>query len=128
MYYNKDGSGHAIALNSVSVASALEAILAGTARPKHSRNRVERVVHVRFFFSPHRSWVCGTPLIFFFGQSLNASLVRFERLIVAYPYWTALGFIALIGGLVAVALSSPLKDEHIDWEAEKRLTKGGRLD
>lgn len=50
MYYNKDGSGHAIAFNSVSVASALEAVLAGTARPQQSRNILERALTVRYCF------------------------------------------------------------------------------
>ena len=40
-------SGNAIALNPVSVASTLEAILAGAASQKHSRNVLERCLQVR---------------------------------------------------------------------------------
>ena len=104
MYYDKDGSGHAIALNSVSVASALEAILAGTAHPKHSQTVLERG-----------------------AQSLNTALIRAQRWIVAHPYMTVLAVFGLIGAVI-MALRSLLGDEPVDWEAEKRYAKRGRLD
>ncbi|KAG8218223.1 thioredoxin-like protein [Butyriboletus roseoflavus] len=104
VYYDKDGTGHAISFNSVSVASALEAIFAGTARPKESRNVLERVIN-----------------------SLNDTLVYLERSIVAHPYRTVLVILTLIG-VVAMALRSMFTDESVDWEAEKRYAKRGRLD
>jgi len=104
VYYNKDGSGHAIVLNSISVASALEAILGGTARPKSSQNMIERTVY-----------------------SLNAMLLRTQEAIVEHPYMTVLAILGLIGA-VFLALRSVLKDDPTDWQAEKRHVKGGRLD
>jgi hypothetical protein len=47
IYYDRDGAGQPIKLTSVSVASALEAILGGTAKVKHSQNILERAVQVR---------------------------------------------------------------------------------
>ena len=47
VYYDRDGSGNAIMLNSVSVALTFELTSASTACQKHSRNVLERGVHVR---------------------------------------------------------------------------------
>ncbi|KAF8554972.1 thioredoxin-like protein [Imleria badia] len=96
VYYDKDASGHAIVLNSVSVASALEAILEGTARPKQSRSVLERAVH-----------------------SLDLSLIWMQAAIVAHPYVTVCVVLGLIGAVV-MALRSLLTDEPADWEVEKR--------
>ncbi|KAF9224446.1 thioredoxin-like protein, partial [Gyrodon lividus] len=104
LYYNKDGTGQPIKLTSVSVASALEAILGGTAKAKHSENIFERTV-----------------------RSFNSVLVGLERSIVAHPYMTVLviaGFLAAI----FMAIKRLLSDDVADWEAEQRYAKGGRLD
>ncbi|KAG9317018.1 hypothetical protein JVU11DRAFT_1200 [Chiua virens] len=66
VYYDRDAAGHEIAFNSVSIASALDAILTGKANPRQSRTVVERVVH-----------------------SLTGALVRLEASVVAHPYMTA---------------------------------------
>jgi len=104
VYYDKDGSGREILLNSVSVASALEAILQGTASPKQSRGVLERTVH-----------------------ALNATLLQLGGAVGAHPYMTGLVVLGLIGAL-AMGLRSLLMDEPADWAADKRYAKGDRLD
>ena len=70
VYYDRYGPGNAIALNSVGVASTLEAISAGAARPRHSQGVLEWGVHVRIFL--YSAYVLmGLP-------SLNTGLVRVE--------------------------------------------------
>jgi hypothetical protein len=127
VYYDKDGSGRAILLNSVSVASALEAILQGTANPKQSRSMLERSVHVRrvcvlctsLLTNPSRRLSCG--------QALNATLVQLGEAVAAHPYMTILAILGLVGAVV-MALRSVLMDESAEWTADKRFVKGDRLD
>lgn len=128
MYYDKDASGHDILLNSVSVASALESILSGTARPKHSRNVLERAVEVRFapslfsFFSLAHSPSLPPSR----EQWLNASFVTLEGNVAKHPYVTILVVLGFVGAM-AMALRSLFKDDS-DWIVEKRYAKGDRLD
>ncbi|KAF8432583.1 hypothetical protein L210DRAFT_3763870 [Boletus edulis BED1] len=104
VYYDKDGSKHAILLNSISISSALESILAGTAHAKPSRSVLERGVH-----------------------AMNTGLVWLEGAIPAHPYVTACTVLGLVG-VVAMALWNVLKEEPADWMAERRYAKGDRLD
>ncbi|KAG6374901.1 thioredoxin-like protein [Boletus reticuloceps] len=104
MYYDKDASKHAILLNSISISSALESILAGTAHAKPSRSMLERGVH-----------------------AMNTGLVWLEGAIPAHPYVTACAVLGFMG-VVAMALWTVLKEEPADWMAERRYAKGDRLD
>ena len=127
MYYDKDGSGRAILLNSVSVASALEAILHGTARPKQSRGMLERSVHVRRFLACCVS--CSLTVSIGdcpYEQALNATLIQLGEAVAAHPYMTALAIFGLLGAVV-MALRSVFSDESADW-TDKRYAKGDRLD
>ncbi|KIJ19745.1 hypothetical protein PAXINDRAFT_165999 [Paxillus involutus ATCC 200175] len=104
IYYDRDGAGQPIKLTSVSVASALEAILGGTAKVKHSQNILERAV-----------------------QLFNSGLVGLEKSIVAHPYMTVLAIAGLMA-VVLMAIRKLLSDDVADWDAEQRYAKRGRLD
>lgn len=104
LYYNKDGSGQLIKLNFVSISSALEPILQGKARPKHSQNIFERVVQV-----------------------LNSSVVRLGQSIATHPYVTVLFVLGFLASAF-MAITKLLRDDFEDSHPDKRYAKSGRID
>ncbi|KAI6119926.1 thioredoxin-like protein [Pisolithus croceorrhizus] len=104
LYYNKDGSEQPIKLNFVSISSTLEAILQGTARPKHSENVFERAV-----------------------QLLNWSVVQLGQSITAHPYVTVLLVLGSLASAFA-AIMKLLRNDFQESHPDKRYAKSSRID